>query len=105
MYSCDTVFSTVLIIVSGTYGLVEVVKNATTISPIVTDGDNESGNDTFIDCTVALQTNITDEMGSKTYTNFDEIPAKEIIIVVLMLGLWFYSILLTRKAWVKILRE
>ena len=38
-------------------------------------------------------------------TNLAEIPAKEIIIVVLMLGLWAYSIMLTRKAWYRILKE
>lgn len=34
-------------------------------------------------------------------TNLSEIPVKEIIIVLGMLGLWFYSIVLTRKAWRK----
>jgi len=34
-------------------------------------------------------------------TNMAEIPVKEIIIVIGMLGLWFYSILLGRKAWYK----
>ena len=38
-------------------------------------------------------------------TNLSEIPVKEIIIVLGMLGLWFYSIVLTRKAWYRILKE
>ncbi len=38
-------------------------------------------------------------------TDLSEIPAKEIIIVILMLSLWLYSIVLTRKAWYRILKE
>ena len=38
-------------------------------------------------------------------TNLAEIPVKEILIVLGMLGLWFYSIVLTRKAWYRILKE
>ena len=38
-------------------------------------------------------------------TNLSEIPAKEIIIVVLMLSLWLYSIHATRKAWHRLLKE
>ena len=90
---------------SGTFGVVEVVKNAslTTLSPIVGDYDeNQSGNDTFVNnCT--LQGNSTQV--ERKPTNLGEIPAKEIIIVFLMLGLWVYSILLTRKAWYRILKE
>lgn len=38
-------------------------------------------------------------------TNLSEIPAKEIIIVVLMLSLWLYSIHATRRAWHRLLKE
>ena len=38
-------------------------------------------------------------------TNFGDIPAKEIIIVLLMLSLWIYSIVLTRRAWAHFLKE
>ena len=38
-------------------------------------------------------------------TDFSEIPAKEIIIVILMLSLWVYSIILTRRAWYQFLKE
>ena len=38
-------------------------------------------------------------------TNLAEIPVKEVIIIIGMLGLWFYSILLTRKAWYRLLKE
>ena len=38
-------------------------------------------------------------------TDFSAIPTKEIIIVVLMLMLWIYSIMQTRKAWYRLLKE
>ncbi|TRY70749.1 hypothetical protein TCAL_07346 [Tigriopus californicus] len=38
-------------------------------------------------------------------TNLSDIPPKEVIIVILMLLLWLYSILLTRKAWYRLLKE
>ena len=38
-------------------------------------------------------------------TNLSEIPAKEIIIVLLMLSLWLYSINMTRRAWKRLLKE
>ena len=38
-------------------------------------------------------------------TNLSEIPAKEVIIVVLMLSLWIYSIHMTRRAWHRLLKE
>ena len=38
-------------------------------------------------------------------TDFSAIPTKEIIIVIFMLLLWFYSLMLTRKAWYKLLKE
>jgi len=60
-----------------------------------------SSNASLIDC--------TSPSGNMTVvhkpTNLAEIPVKEIIIVLGMLGLWFYSILLTRKAWYRILKE
>ena len=38
-------------------------------------------------------------------TNLSEIPAKEVIIVVLMLSLWMYAIHMTRRAWQRLLKE
>ena len=38
-------------------------------------------------------------------TDIGDIPAKEVIIVLLMLSLWFYSIILTWSNWNKILKE
>ena len=38
-------------------------------------------------------------------TNLSEIPAKEVIIVVLMLSLWLYAIHMTRRAWQRLLKE
>ena len=38
-------------------------------------------------------------------TNLSEIPAKEVIIVVLMLSLWLYAIHMTRRAWVRLLKD
>ena len=38
-------------------------------------------------------------------TNLSEIPAKEVIIVVLMLSLWIYAIHMTRRAWQRLLKE
>jgi len=64
-----------------------------------------ASNGSFLDCTNHLQSdNITHHHLHKA-TNFSEIPVKEIIIVLGMLGLWFYSIVLTRKAWYRILKE
>ena len=38
-------------------------------------------------------------------TNLSEIPTKEVIIVLLMLSLWIYSIHMTRRAWHRLLKE
>ena len=38
-------------------------------------------------------------------TNLSEIPAKEIIIVLLMLSLWVYAVHMTRKAYERLLKE
>ena len=98
-----------LFFVSGTFGVVEVITNAsvTTLSPI-SDENSDSKNETLVDCSISVANNssLSEDvvMGPKV-TNLEEIPAKEIIIVILMLGLWLYSIVLTRKAWVKILKE
>lgn len=110
----------------GTYGLVavlnataeEISSNATTTLATLLEGlegdpegsgdegglldDGLSINETFVDCTM-VQSNAT-HIGPKA-TNLSEIPAKEIFIVVMMLGLWVYSIILTRKAWYRILKE
>ena len=69
------------------------------------ENDELLSNGSFLDCTNHLQTgNMTHHHLHKA-TNFSEIPVKEIIIVLGMLGLWFYSIVLTRKAWYRILKE
>ena len=88
---------------AGRYGAVAVL-NATsqefksTLAPFLNASEIEENptknNTNFIDCFPSTQG-----------TNLAEIPAKEIIIVVLMLGLWVYSIILTRKAWYRILKE
>ena len=86
----------------------EVITNAsvTTLSPLG-DENSDTKNETLVDCsmTVANNSSTSDVVVGPKVTNLEEIPAKEIIIVILMLGLWLYSIVLTRKAWVKILKE
>jgi len=37
--------------------------------------------------------------------DFSAIPTKEIVIVIMMLALWLFSILQTRKAWYRLLKE
>lgn len=109
--------------IAGTYGLVailngtakEISTNATTTLATLLDQDSEGSgddgflddgglsiNETFVDCTMG-QSNAT-HIGPKV-TNLSDIPAKEIFIVIMMLGLWVYSIILTRKAWYRILKE
>lgn len=93
----------------------EISTNATTTLATLLDQDSEGSgddgflddgglsiNETFVDCTMG-QSNAT-HIGPKV-TNLSEIPAKEIFIVIMMLGLWVYSIILTRKAWYRILKE
>ena len=63
----------------------------------------EASNETFVDCGGTILGNST-YIGPKA-TNLSDIPAKEIFIVIMMLGLWVYSIILTRKAWYRILKE
>ena len=64
------------------------------------DGLTEVG---FVDGSHLLD--CTNHSGNMTVihkpTNMVEISVKEVIIVIGMLGLWFYSILLGRKAWYK----
>ena len=111
--------------IAGTYGLVailnatakEISTNASTTLATLLEQDQElegsgaddgldggglSINETFVDCTM-VQSNAT-HIGPKV-TNLSDIPAKEIFIVIMMLGLWVYSIILTRKAWYRILKE
>ena len=64
--------------------------------------DTEAVNETFVDCGTVLGN--SSYIGPKA-TNLSDIPAKEIFIVIMMLGLWVYSIILTRKAWYRILKE
>lgn len=118
---------------SGTYGLVAVLNASiskgsetetlvTTLAPLLSDvsgsGDSDSSdefldtastNDTFVDCSRFSGT-VSPNSGNMTTnvhsaTNLSDIPAKEIVIVMLMLALWLYSIALTRKAWYRILKE
>ena len=76
---------------SGTYGSVDVMN------------DTESENDTLL--TFNCSTSDVDFQPSTNPTNLADIPAKEIIIVILMLSLWIYSIVLTRRAWYQFLKE
>ena len=46
----------------------------------------------------------SDESAAGAAVLFD-IPPKEVIIVVAMLGLWIYSIVITRRAWYRILKQ
>jgi hypothetical protein len=91
----------------GTYGLVNILnvtrtslENVTKL-PSLFEDDLSQSNETALDC--QNQPNIT-RIGPQV-TNLSEIPAKEIIIVFIMLGLWLYSIVLTRKAWYRLLKE
>ena len=93
----------------------EEISTNTTLAALLEDDEasvtgSETGNssdlavnETFVDCTTVLG-NTTGPYGTKV-TNLSEIPAKEIFIVIMMLGLWVYSIILTRKAWYRILKE
>ena len=76
---------------SGTYGSVDVTN------------DTESENDALL--SYNCSTNDIDFQPSTNPTNLADIPAKEIIIVILMLSLWIYSIVLTRRAWYQFLKE
>ena len=83
---------------SGTYGSVSLV-NDTEVIPASSAGNCSSQTDFG---------GSEDEdffRPSLAPTDFSEIPAKEIIIVILMLGLWVYSIILTRRAWYQFLKE
>ena len=68
---------------------------------IVNDTDITE-NDISVNCTTST-TNQQDFQQNST--NLADIPAKEIIIVMLMLSLWMYSIILTRRAWYQFLKE
>ena len=50
--------------------------------------------------------NITGEVivGLST-RDFPDVTIKEVIIVTIMLGMWLYSILLTKRAWKQFLRD
>ena len=66
----------------------------------------KDGNITTSDAIPTLCTNITDQsLAPIGITNLSEIPAKEVIIVLLMLSLWLYAIHMTRRAWQRLLKE
>ena len=71
------------------------------------DGDTIDDDDTLfnLNCSSGDATTKLEFRPSLKPTNFGDIPAKEIIIVVLMLSLWIYSIVLTRRAWAHFLKE
>ena len=83
---------------SGTYGSVSLV-NDTEVIPASSAGNCSSQTD--------FGGNEDEDFfrPSLAPTDFSEIPAKEIIIVILMLSLWVYSIILTRRAWYQFLKE
>ena len=91
----------------------EISTNVTTLATTLledvdeanngTNSNEMSINETFVDCNTGVLGN-TSYIGPKA-TNLSDIPAKEIFIVIMMLGLWVYSIILTRKAWYRILKE
>lgn len=66
--------------------------------------ENENITTSYIVPTVCV--NGTDQsLGPIGITNLSEIPAKEVIIVMLMLSLWLYAIHMTRRAWQRLLKE
>ena len=66
--------------------------------------ENENITTSYIVPTVCV--NGTDQPSAPIgITNLSEIPAKEVIIVVLMLSLWIYAIHMTRRAWQRLLKE
>ena len=66
--------------------------------------ENENITTSYIVPTVCV--NGTDQSSAPIgITNLSEIPAKEVIIVVLMLSLWIYAIHMTRRAWQRLLKE
>ena len=71
------------------------------------DGDTIDDDDTLfnLNCSSGDATTKLEFRPSLKPTNFGDIPAKEIIIVLLMLSLWIYSIVLTRRAWAHFLKE
>ena len=71
------------------------------------DGDTIDDDDTLfnLNCSSSDATPKLEFRPSLKPTNFGDIPAKEIIIVLLMLSLWIYSIVLTRRAWAHFLKE
>ena len=72
------------------------------------DGDTIDDDDTLFNLNCSSSGDATTKLEfrpSLKPTNFGDIPAKEIIIVVLMLSLWIYSIVLTRRAWAHFLKE
>ena len=70
----------------------------------VLNGTATDGEDNDLDSSSAADCDPTTLLDAEP-TKLGDIPAKEIIIVVLMLALWIYSIVLTRKAWYRILKE
>ena len=70
----------------------------TTLSPLG-DENSDTKNETLVDCSLTVANNSfsSDVVVRLKVTNFEEIPTKEIIIVILMLGLWLYSIVCTNE--------
>ncbi len=93
------------------------------MSPADDDGDinndNSNNNSSDADCVEDSLTSLLNDT-SLNSTGLDpggggvdpagasvlfDIPPKEIVIVVAMLGLWIYSIIITRRAWYRILKQ
>ena len=87
--------------ISGTYGSVNIVNDTIEVDGNTIDDDETLFN---LNCSSGTATKLEFRPSLKP-TNFGDIPAKEIIIVVLMLSLWIYSIVLTRRAWAHFLKE
>lgn len=72
-------------------------------------GGDASANATDADyadlCAGGGEPNRTSVAAATEPTVLSDIPPKEVIIVVAMLALWVYSIVLTRKAWYRILKQ
>ena len=99
----EFLFITISFSISGTYGSVNIVNDT-----IEVDGDTtiDDYDETLfnLNCNNDTTTKLEFRPSLKP-TNFGDIPAKEIIIVLLMLSLWIYSIVLTRRAWAHFLKE
>ena len=94
----------------GTFGEVAVINGSVTFDPGLNSTSQWAIDPSLAPPNAADLAGSGSDCANGTRTDIEptilsEIPAKEIIIVCLMLALWIYSILLTKKAWYRILKE